>query len=154
MNKTTQFLFLSIFIPFLLLSCGDSDKREIEKVLFERQKSFETKNLDLYMSCILPSYREETNGKIISIEEIKRNFLSNVTLFDEIKLSYFDRNIYNSGDKATVTQKTRVDVRIEDDKSKFQINENLSFQKINGKWKIVKESQADFLRGFVFGGVN
>ncbi len=154
MNKKLLFLFLSFFIPFLIISCGDSDKKEIEGVLSQRENAFETKNVNLYMSCISPTYRQEKDGKVIGIEEIKKNFLSNVTIFDQIKLSYFDRNIYNSGEKANVTQKTRVDVTIEDDKSKFQLNENLAFEKVNGKWKIVKESEADFLRGFVFGGMN
>ncbi|MCI0454387.1 MAG: nuclear transport factor 2 family protein [Candidatus Dadabacteria bacterium] len=154
MRKKLLFMFLSIFIISFIASCGDSDRREIEELLSDRKNAFETKNLELYMSCISPSYKQETDGKVIGIEDIKRNFLSNVTLFDQIKLSYFDRNIQSSGDKATATQKTRVDVSIEDDKSKFQISENIGFQKINGKWKIVKESQADFLTGFVFGGVN
>jgi hypothetical protein len=153
MRKKPLFLFLLFFITLFVTSCGDSDRKKIEEVLSNRKNAFETKNIDLYMSCISPSYKQETDGKVIGVEEIKRNFLSNVTLFDQIKLSYFDRSIYSGGNRASVTQKARVDVSIENDKSKFQLGENIKLEKINGKWKIVKESEADFLRGFVFGGV-
>jgi hypothetical protein len=117
------------------------------------------------MSCISPNYRQEKDGKVIGIEEIKKNFLSNVTLFDQIKVSHYDRNIYNTDKRVSasltvitsrvnVSQKTKVDVRLEEDNSRFQLSENIMFEKINGEWKIVKESDADFLRGFVFGGMN
>ncbi|KRT66450.1 MAG: hypothetical protein XU11_C0008G0015 [Candidatus Dadabacteria bacterium CSP1-2] len=154
MREKRLILLLLVFIPFLINHCVDSDRNKIEDLLSKRQKAFETKNVNLYMSCISPNYRQEKDGKVIGIEEIKKNFLSNVTLFDQIKVSHYDRNIYNTDKRVNVSQKTKVDVRLEEDNSRFQLSENIMFEKINGEWKIVKESDADFLRGFVFGGMN
>lgn len=153
MRKRLIFSFLSIFILILLIaSCGNSDKKEIEELLSSRQKAFETKDLDLYLSCISPDYKEIKGDNAIGIEEIKKNFLSNVSIFDQIKISYSDRTLYQQGEKAQVVQKTAVEVKIENDQSRFLINEEIGFEKIKGKWKIVKESDGDFLKGFVFGG--
>ena len=153
-EKRLILLLLLVFIPFLFTHCGKSDRDKIEDLLSKRQKAFETKNVNLYMSCISPTYRQEKDGKVIGIEEIKRNFLSNVTLFDQIRVSHYDRNIYNTDKRVNVSQKTKVDVKLEEDNSRFQLSENIMFEKINGEWKIVKESDADFLRGFVFGSTN
>ena len=154
MREKRLILLLLVFIPFLITHCGDSDRNKIEDLLLKRQKAFETKNVNLYMSCISPTYRQEKDGKVVGIEQIKKNFLSNVTLFDQIRVSHYDRNIYNTDKRVNVSQKTKVDVRLEEDNSRFQLGENIIFEKINGEWKIVKESNADFLRGFVFGGMN
>ncbi len=154
MRKKQLILLLLVLIPFLITHCGDSDRNKIEGVLSKRQMAFETKNVNLYMSCISPTYRQEKDGKVLGIEQIKKNFLSNVTLFDQIRVSHHDRNIYNADKRVNVSQKTRVDVRLEEDNSRFQLSENIMFEKINGEWKIVKESDADFLRGFVFGGMD
>ncbi len=146
--------FCSVFILlFLIASCESSDRGKIEDVLSKRKNAFETKNLELYLSCISPSYKEERKGRVIGIEDVKRNFLSNVSLFDQIKTSYSNRTIYYKDAKADVTQKTAVEVKVEKEESHFIMKENIGFEKINGKWKIVKESDADFLKGFVFGGI-
>ena len=153
MKKNLSLIF-SVFILLLLItSCGGSDRKEIEDVLSKRKKAFETKNLELYLSCISPTYREEKNGHVIGIEEVKRNFLSNVSVFDQIKISYSDRTIYHKGERADVAQKTAVEVRMEKEEGHFLLKENLGLEKIKGRWRIVKESDADFLKGFVFGGI-
>ncbi len=143
---------LSIFVlPLILIFCGNSDREKIEYVLSKRDKAFETKNLELYLSCISPNYKEEKNGQYIGIEEIKRNFLSNTSIFDRIKISHSNRTIYLNGEKADVAQRTTVEVKLEKEEGHFALNENIGFEKINGKWLIVKESNTDFLKGFVFG---
>ncbi len=153
MRKRRAFSFLSSFVLiFLIVSCGNSDKKEIDELLSRRQRAFETKDIDLYLKCISQDYKEEKEGNAVGIEEIKRNFLSNVSIFDQIKISYSDRTIYQLGEKAELVQKTAVEVKIENDHSRFQINEKIRLEKINGKWEIVKESDGDFLKGFVFGG--
>jgi hypothetical protein len=144
-----------LFSVFILLSfvtfCGNSDREKIEGVLSKRNKAFETKNLKLYLSCISPNYREEKNGQVIGIEEVKRNFVSNTSIFDRIKISHSYRTIYLKGEKADITQRNAVEVKLEKEEGHFMLKENIGFEKINGKWLIVKESDADFLKGFVFG---
>ncbi|MGH7792047.1 MAG: hypothetical protein ACREOB_06990 [Thermodesulfobacteriota bacterium] len=153
MKNRVLIFFLPIFVLLLLMvSCGKSDENEIEELLSRRHKAFESKDVDLYLSCISPDYKEEKGDQVIGIEDLKKNFLSNVSIFDRIEISYSDRSMYQEGEKAEVVQKTAVEVTIENDQSRFQINEKIGLGKIKGKWAIVKESDADFLRGFVFGG--
>jgi hypothetical protein len=148
------FLFFSIFILLSVFTyCGNSDREKIEGVLLKRTKAFETKKLDLYLSCISLNYREKKNGQATGIEELKRNFVSNTSIFDQIKISHSNRTIYLNGEKADVTQRTAIEVKLEKEEGRFVFKENIGFEKINGKWLIVKESDADFLKGFVFGGV-
>ncbi len=152
MNKSLSF-FLSVFILLLAASsCGKSDEEEIEELLSKRQRAFETKNVELYLSCISPEYKQKNGDTVTGVEEIKKGFITNVSVFDQIKLSPFDRNIYQDGDKAEVFQKVKVNLKIEKEENQFVLREKLSLEKVNGKWLVVKESDFDFLKGFVFGG--
>lgn len=143
---------LLISFSILFVSCGNSDRRQIEDLLSNRQKAFETKNVELYLTCVSPEYSDSNSGKQIGIEDIKKRFLSNVSIFDSIKIRSKDVSVYINNDKAIVVQKAEVKLKIENDESLYKVNEKLSFGRVNGKWKIVKESDADFLEGFVFGG--
>jgi hypothetical protein len=153
MRKKLSLLFSVFILLSVSVSCGNSDREKIEGVLSKRKKAFETKNLELYLSCISPNYREEKNGQIVGIEEIKRNFLSNTSIFDRIQISYSNRTIYLNNEKADVAQRTTVEVKLEKEEGHFMLKENITFEKVGGKWVIAKESDADFLKGFVFGGV-
>lgn len=143
-------LFICLIV--LLHSCGNSDRKEIESVLSQRQRALETKNLELYLECISPGYRVDKNGEVIDIDKLKKQFQTNVSLFDDIQISSKDQSIYIEGNRANVAQRTDVKLRIDKDKGAFRLSENLLFEKIDGKWRIIKESDADFLDGFVFGG--
>jgi hypothetical protein len=143
---------LLIFLIVLAYSCGNSDKKGIESVLSQRQRALETKNLELYLGCISPGYRVDKKGEIIDLAKLKKQFETNVSLFDDIQISSKDQSIYIEGNRANVAQRTDVKLRIDKDKGAFRISENLVFEKIDGKWRIIKESDADFLDGFVFGG--
>ena len=145
-----------LFILFLIfvVSCGNPENKEIEKILSDREEALETKNVDLYMSLISPSYNQEKNNKAIGLEEVRKNFLSNVTLFDNLEISHANRSIYERDDNTEVVQLTFVDASVNDTKSRFKVNERIQLAEIDGKWFIVKESDADFLERFVFGGSN
>jgi hypothetical protein len=146
MKKGLIFSSLAAFVILILLaSCGSSDKKQIEELLSKRKEAFETKNTELYLSCISPSYSEEKNSQNIGIEEITNRFMQNVTPFDRIEISYSDRSIYQRGNKAEVAQKAAVEVSIEKDKGRFLIDERLGLEKVGDKWLIVKEPEADFL---------
>lgn len=156
--------FLFTLLILFAVSCGNpennesekvlSDSSEIEKVLSDREEALETKNVDLYMSLISPSYSLEKDNKVIGVEEVRKNFLSNVTLFDNLEISHTDRSIYDKGQKTEVVQMVVVVATVNESKSRFRINERIELAKIDGKWLIVKESDADFLERFVFGGSN
>ncbi|MER3447462.1 MAG: hypothetical protein C4291_11765 [Candidatus Dadabacteria bacterium] len=151
MRKKPYLLFSVFILLSVFISCRNSDREKIEDVLSKRERAFETKNLELYLSCISPNYREEKNGRSIGIEEVKKNFLSNTSVFDQIKISHSNRTIYLNGEKAEVAQRTAVEVKLDKEEGHFTFKENIGFERIGGKWLIVKESDTDFLKGFVFG---
>ncbi|MEQ9619308.1 MAG: nuclear transport factor 2 family protein [Deltaproteobacteria bacterium] len=107
----------SVIIFTLLISCGSGENREIEEALDTRTRAFETKNADLYMSLISPDYRQEKKGKVVGVDGIKRNFESNVTLFDTLDVTNRDRTVYTQGDKAEVVQITDVSVTLVDSRT-------------------------------------
>jgi len=144
--------FFILFVVLLASSCPNQGNADIDKLLSDREQALETKNVDLYMSLISPDYNQEKNNKAIGVEEIRKNFLSNVTLFDNLDISHVNRSIYDKGQKAEVVQMTVVNTAVNESKSIFKINERIELAKIDGKWLIVKESDADFLERFVFGG--
>ena len=148
-------LITIIFLLFLAsCGCGGSNNDEVEDFLSVRERAFETKDADLYMTLISPDYKVEKNNKAIGLEEVKKGFLANVTLFDDIKITHANRSIYDRDDVTEVVQLTVVDASVNETKSRFKVNERIRLSKIDGNWYIVEESDADFLERFVFGGSN
>ena len=145
-----------IVFPLILLlfsfSCGSPDKKEIKKVLSDRQTAFENKDQKLYLSCISKDYNQKTEDKVIDIEEIKKKFESNTKVFDKVKITRKDISIYMKGDNlAEVYQKSLFKLKIEAESSTYKTVEKIVLEKKNGRWKIVKEADLDLFRGFVFG---
>lgn len=153
MRLLSLFLITSLI---LIASCGSggSGNEEIEDFLSVRERAFETKNVDLYMTLIAPDYSVDKNNKVTGLEEVKKNFLSNVTLFDDLKISHANRSIYERGGNIEIVQLIVIDASVNETKSRFKVNERLQLSNIDGKWFIVEESDADFLERFVFGGSN
>lgn len=148
-----KFLSYIVLIPLLLLlACTNSQNKEIEQVLTVREEALESKNADLYLTLVSPDYSEERDGKTLGLEDMKKNFLTNVSLFDDLEISHSDRSIYLKENKADVFQITKVTASINDSKSVFKLSEKIAIEKIGGKWLIVKESDADYFDGYVFGG--
>lgn len=152
--KLTPFLFVLLF-AFIIGSCGSQNNEEIEALLNKREEAIETKNVDMYMTLISPDYEVDQGiNKVIGTEEIKKKFLSNVALFDDLELTNANRSIYERDGVTEVVQLTVVDASVDDTKNRFKVNEKIHLSQIDGKWFIVKESDADFLERFVFGGSN
>jgi hypothetical protein len=146
-------LIILIFILFAV-SCGSPNNEEIEAFLSQREEAIEKKDVDSYMTLIAPEYEVEEGNKTISREDIKKKFLSNVTLFDTLELTNANRSIYERDGVIEVVQFTVVDASVDETKNRFKVNEKIHLSKIDEKWYIVKESDADFLERFVFGGSN
>ena len=142
---------ISVIIALFAVSCASDEQKAIGEVLALRQKAFETKDAELYMTLITPDYSQEKRGKTIGPEEVRKNFDVNVKLFDTVRLTSTDRTIYTEGDKAEVFQKTVIDATDDQGKSRLRIKERLTLERENGKWLIVKESDEDFFYGYVFG---
>ena len=146
-------LIILIFILFAV-SCGSPNNEEIEAFLSQREEAIEKKDVDSYMRLIAPEYEVEEGNKTVSREDIKKKFLSNVTLFDTLELTNANRSIYERDGIIEVVQFTVVDASVDETKNRFKVNEKIHLSKIDEKWYIVKESDADFLERFVFGGSN
>ena len=148
--------FVLIISLFFLASCGcgNPQNEEVEKFLETRERAFEAKDVELYMTLLAPNYNVEKNNKTIGSEEAKKNFLANVTLFDDLNITHANRSIYERHDKTEVVQLIVVDATVNETKSRFKVNERIQLSKIDGNWYIVEESDADFLERFVFGGSN
>jgi hypothetical protein len=146
-------LIILIFSLFAV-SCGSPNNEEIEAFLSQREEAIEKKDVDSYMTLIAPEYEVEEGNKTISREDIKKKFLSNVTLFDTLELTNANRSIYERDGVIEVVQFTVVDASVDETKNRFKVNEKIHLSKIDEKWYIVKESDADFLERFVFGGSN
>ncbi len=144
--------YIAVISLVFLLACGNSQNKEIEEALTVREEALETKNADLYLTLIYPDYIEEREDKTLKLEDVKKNFLTNVSLFDDLEISHADRSIYLKDNKADVFQITKVTASINDSKSMFKLSEKIAFEKIGDKWLIVKESDADYFDGYVFGG--
>jgi hypothetical protein len=146
-------LIILIVILFAV-SCGSPNNEEIEAFLSQREEAIEKKDVDSYMTLIAPEYEVEEGNKTVSREDIKKKFLSNVTLFDTLELTNANRSIYERDGVIEVVQFTVVDASVDETKNRFKVNEKIHLSKIDEKWYIVKESDADFLERFVFGGSN
>lgn len=146
-------LIILIVILFAV-SCGSPNNEEIEAFLSQREEAIERKDVDSYMTLIAPEYEVEEGNKTVSREDIKKKFLSNVTLFDTLELTNANRSIYERDGIIEVVQFTVVDASVDETKNRFKVNEKIHLSKIDEKWYIVKESDADFLERFVFGGSN
>ncbi len=153
MRLLSLFLITSLIL-ITSCGCGGSGNEEIEDFLSVRERAFETKNVDLYMTLIAPDYSVDKNNKVTGLEEVKENFLANVMLFDDLNITHANRSVYERGGNIEVVQLVVVDASVNETKSRFKVNERLQLSNINGKWFIVEESDADFLERFVFGGSN
>lgn len=145
---------LIVFLVVIAASCGNPDNKEIEKILSKREEALEAMNVDLYMTLIAPDYNQEKNNKVLGLEDVRKKFLSNVTLFDKLDITYANRSIYERDGNTEVVQLTVIDASVNDTKNRFKVNERIQLAEIDGKWFIVKESDADYLERFVFGGSN
>lgn len=142
------FLILMIF-----LSCGSSEKQEIQNLLSQREKAIETKDSAKYADCISKNYNETKDGKKVSFDDIRKSFENNTKIFNSIEITSTDVNIYmkDNNTKADVYQKSQYRLTIANDTSRYTAVEELELQKVEGKWKIIKESNIDLFKAFAFG---
>ena len=143
---------LIIFLILIIIGCTSEDKKSISNILEKRELAFENKDEELYSSYISDNYNVQMEEKTLGKEDVLKNFRSNVLAFDKIDFSHKDRSIYIDKSKAKVVQKTTVKLQLDDQSSNYKLTEFLQLENENGQWKIVKESDIDLFRGFVFGG--
>jgi len=149
--KSLPLIFLLV-LTSIIVSCGNSQKDEVREVLDKREQALETKNVDLYMSLVSPDYKQKKDDKTVGYDEVKKTFLDTTGIFDSIDISEQETNIHVKANTADVIRVSLMRASIEDSKSKFRVIDKIQLEKIDGKWMIVKESDADLFSGFAFGG--
>jgi ketosteroid isomerase-like protein len=149
--KSLPLIFLLV-LTSIIVSCGNSQKDEVREVLDKREQALETKNVDLYMSLVSPDYKQKKDDKTVGYDEVKKTFLDTTGIFDSIDISEQETNIHVKANTADVIRVSLVRASIEDSKSKFRVIDKIQLEMIDGKWMIVKESDADLFSGFAFGG--
>ena len=146
-----QAILLLFGILILAVSCGDKVDKEIAKVMKQRKTAYNSKNLELYTSILSENYLNKTDERNETKKVAVKNFKINTTPFDIIKMRHKDRTIYKDADSAKVVQKTYVLLSIDNKKNNFEQTEIIFLAKEGNNWKIVKESNIDLFRGYVFG---
>ncbi len=132
-------------------SCTSKAEREVTEILDQREKAFEKKDVELYKTLISERYNQKLKNKIINKDQVVKNFATNVLPFDSIEVRHRNREITLKGNTAIVLQQTIFSLRIDNESSTYTTTELLKIEKTDKGWKIVKESDIDLLRGFVFG---
>lgn len=141
-----------VVMTLLIVSCSNTDKNEINKLLDKRQEAFESRDENLYSELIIDSYNINSDGKNIDKDEIINQFKLNTSPFDKITFLKSKRQISIKDGTANVLIDTTVDLAIDSEKSKYNTKELLNLTKnSDNEWKISKESKLDLFRGFVFG---
>ncbi len=152
MPKNSYLILFVFILANLLFACTNDDNKEINKVLSDRQKAFESKDEKLYLSTISPDYNQKVEDKVVDFELLKKRFESNTKVFDSISITRKDINIYKKSDSlAEVYQKSQYDLKIETQATAYRTVEKLVLEKKNGSWKITIEADLDLFTGFVFG---
>ena len=146
-----QAILLLFGILVLAGSCGDKVDKEIAQVMKQRENAYNSKNLELYTSILSENYLNKTDDRNETKKVAVKNFKINTTPFDIIDMRHRDRTIYKEGDSAKVVQKTYVLLEIDNKKNNFEQTEIIFLAKEENTWKIVKESNIDLFRGYVFG---
>ena len=144
-------LYIIFFILVIASSCSDKTDRDIIQLMEQRKTAYNKKNLELYSSILSDNYLKKSKDGDETKETAVKNFKINTTPFDIINMKNKDRTIYKDGDKAKVVQKTYVLLEIDQKKNNFETTEIILLGKEEGNWKILKESNLDLFRGYVFG---
>lgn len=143
----------AVLLLFVLVSCRGSDEREIVRVLEAREKAYETRDVSLYRSLLVPDYKVRREDKVEEADDVVRRFRGLMAFFDRIDVDYADRVVTVEGRRARVVQRAHVSVSMYDEgiESSFKMREVLELRKVDGRWYIAREAARDLAEGFVFG---
>jgi len=119
---------LNLLILLPIINACTNDEHRIHKVLSDRWKALETKNIELYSECISQEYpgREEL------IKRIEKYF----DRIESIQIQPQEPAIYINNDIATVYQEIRLIMIINNNKQDLNSREKLLLKKTRNGWKI------------------
>ena len=127
-------LLALVFAFVVAAGCARSDEKAIEALLARREKAIETRDIELYMSCI--SVRYDDRGA--DFEAIRKKADEQIfSAYDSIAYAFHDRTIYPEGDRAFVVQKFYLEAAVGEKRRLMPGTETLELRRERGGWKIV-----------------
>ena len=126
---------LVLFCLFAIGSCAGSDRDSILKTLEQREKALERKDLNLYLKCISPEYRDaEGHG----FERIRERFTEVTRAFESVELIPEKNLVYSDGVTATVIRDFTLRFRPEGEEPfSRRGRERIVLRKEGRSWKII-----------------
>ena len=94
----------------------------------------ETKDIDLYMSCISEDYQDDTVTYDLIQEKMEKNF----SIFEKIDFSQSNQTIYQDDVSALVVQNFELSFTIGGEQDHATGKERIFLKRKEGEWKIVK----------------
>ena len=120
----------------LVCACAQDDRQLIIKTLQRREKALEKKNLNLYLDCISPAYRD-SDGQDLS--RLKQRFAEVVQAFTSIDFEPEQTLVYQNGLTATVIQEFVLHFQPQGEEPFARKGrEKIVLRKEKGAWKIIE----------------
>jgi len=115
-------------------SSKEETDADIRNVLSLRKQAMETKDIDLYMSCISEDYQDDTVTYDLIQEKMEKNF----SIFEKIDFSQSNQTIYQDDVSALVVQNFELSFTIGGEQDHATGKERIFLKRKEGEWKIVK----------------
>lgn len=135
-RNSISFLFLFIFLVTGFSGCEYDHIPLIEKTLNQREKAWNSMDIDLYMSMVGRHYKYKPNSKM----KIRQYLEENLLFWDMAHLQTFNRKIYIEKDTARVTQDYKMSVTKNGKTQVFSGSEKFLLKKyglLSPKWKFI-----------------
>ena len=136
MVNRIKFVFLLLLGLALLSACDDEKQTNVEatvavrKIMAERKKAIETKDIELYKRLILPDYSDGKTTYKQQIEFIQSLF----DRFKKIEFRYNKSEVNFMFNTARTTQ--RIYYKPDDAEKTIWDDEVTMYRRVNGKWYI------------------
>jgi len=117
-----------------LLGGRMEEEHEIELILLRREAALVKEDLNAYMNLISPRYQHRGEGP----EELKKKFVRNYQVFDDIQIRSYDRKIFFFGDYATVKQRFTMNAMMVGEPKTISNKEMFEMEKTEEGWKFTK----------------
>ena len=135
-QKAVNAWILWVFCLALVCACAQDDRQLIIQTLQRREKALEKKDLNLYLDCVSPAYRDP-DGQDFS--RLKQRFAEVVQAFTSIDFEPEQTLVYQNGLTATVIQEFILHFQPQGEEPFARKGrEKIILRKEKGAWKIIE----------------
>ena len=114
--------------------CHPSDRTGIELTLAKRETAIETRDMELYLTCISLDYQDRDKDLDALRDEISATFQT----FDSIHYTFSDRTITIDGHEARVVQNVCIEAAAGSGQKEISSREILLLRKEGDEWRITR----------------